>query len=324
MNTPNTTRIERSGSVGSSSGELGTSGGNANVKEGLGVIDGWFPLYDTLGGVRGELCLSIKLTFIGDKNPFRDSSTGVQLFPFSTLDPNSGYIIAHVFGFVEELVVADDPEFDQWSDNFNQVRTSHKTRQTLMYLLDAKVRRRMCKKVLEIGGNAVLSYRFLFDMEGDSGLVARTFGTCVLIQRKEMVQLAAKDGTNASSRVPKLLSSTLSSNVVGNPQHDVVESPHKETLARNTGMVMTLVNEAARQKEDAQEVQLLTMTEFGSRVRVRIGGLVTARSVKYLDKLASKLSDQETRDGWWSELRDEIRSHARTLCCTHVIGKYVW
>jgi len=324
VNTPNTTRIERSGSVGSSSGgELGNNtGGNVNVKEGLGVIDGWFPLYDTLGGVRGELCLSIKLTFIGDKNPFRDSSAGVQLFPFSTLDPNSGYIIAHVFGFVEELVVADDPEFE-WSDNFNQARTSHETRQTLMYLLDAKVRRRMCKKVLEIGGNAVLAYRLLFDMEGDSGLVARTFGTCVLIQRKEMVQLAAKDGTNAnsSSRVPKLLSST-SSNVVTDPQHhDVVESPHKETLARNTGMVMTLVNEAARQKEDAQEVQLLTMTEFGSRVRVRIGGLVTARSVKYLGKLASKLSDQETRDGWWSELRDEIRSHARTLCCTHVIGK---
>ena len=32
------------------------------------------------------------------------------------------------------------------------------------------------------------------------------------------------------------------------------------------------------------------------------------------------MSDQETRDGWWSELRDEIRSHARTLCCTHVVG----
>ncbi|CAN0063676.1 unnamed protein product, partial [Hapterophycus canaliculatus] len=37
-------------------------------------------------------------------------------------------------------------------------------------------------------------------------------------------------------------------------------------------------------------------------------------------KLASKLSDQETRDGWWAELREEIRSHAMLLCCTHVIG----
>ena len=43
-------------------------------------------------------------------------------------------------------------------------------------------------------------------------------------------------------------------------------------------------------------------------------------SVKYLGKLASSLSDQETRDGWWSELRSELRSHASTLGCTHVVG----
>ena len=41
-----------------------------------------------------------------------------------------------------------------------------------------------------------------------------------------------------------------------------------------------------------------------AQVRLRIGGLVTARSVKYLGKLASKLSDQETRDGWWSEVSE--------------------
>ena len=29
-----------------------------------GVIDGWFPIYDPLEGVRGELRLSIKLNFI--------------------------------------------------------------------------------------------------------------------------------------------------------------------------------------------------------------------------------------------------------------------
>ena len=41
-----------------------------------GVLDGFFPLYDTLDGVRGELELSVKLNFIGDVNPFRDSSAG--------------------------------------------------------------------------------------------------------------------------------------------------------------------------------------------------------------------------------------------------------
>lgn len=45
-----------------------------------------------------------------------------------------------------------------------------------------------------------------------------------------------------------------------------------------------------------------------------------SRSVKYLGKLEATLSDQETREGWWDELRDEIKKHARVLCCTHVVG----
>ena len=304
----------------SGGGGTGAGGGEALAAAAAdrtpGVIDGWFPLYDTLGGVRGELGLSIKLNFIGDVNPFRDSSAGVQLFPFSKLDGNSGYTVSHVFGFVEELVVADDPEFE-WSDNFNQARASHETRQTLMYLLDAKVRRRMCKKVLEMGGNAVLGYYQNFDMEGDSGLVARTYGTCVLIEKKEIVDIASSD------------QGMIKAAASGDDDHDeralVSKNTPRQDMARSTGMILTMMSEAtaaaARQREGAQEeVQLLTMKDFGPRVRVRIGGLVTARSVKFLGKLASKLSDQETRDGWWSELRDEIRSHARSLCCSQVIG----
>ncbi len=36
-----------------------------------------------------------------------------------------------------------------------------------------------------------------------------------------------------------------------------------------------------------------------------------AKSVKFLGSLANSLSDQETREGWWEELRDEVRNHAR-------------
>ena len=48
------------------------------------MIKGWFPIYDTLRGVRGELFLSAKLQFIGDDNPFRDSSAGVPPPPPSS------------------------------------------------------------------------------------------------------------------------------------------------------------------------------------------------------------------------------------------------
>lgn len=131
-----------------------TSGG------GLG-IDGWFPLYDTLAGVRGELCLSVKLNFIGDVNPFRESSAGVRFFPFSTLDPKAGFIVQHIFGFVEELVVADDPEFDTL--RHGRGAALHQSRQTVLHLLDASVRRRLAKTVLDMGGNAVLGYYQTFD-----------------------------------------------------------------------------------------------------------------------------------------------------------------
>lgn len=49
--------------------------------------------------------------------------------------------------------------------------SGHERRQTLLFLLDARVRRRMARTVLEMGGNAVLGYYQNFDMEGDSGIV---------------------------------------------------------------------------------------------------------------------------------------------------------
>lgn len=57
-----------------------------------------------------------------------------------------------------------------------------------------------------------------------------------------------------------------------------------------------------------QEVQLITVKVFSPATRIRLGGIVSARSVKYLGKLATKLADQETRDSWWLELREEVRS----------------
>lgn len=45
-----------------------------------------------------------------------------------------------------------------------------------------------------------------------------------------------------------------------------------------------------------------------------------SRSVKFLGKLEATISDQETREGWWDELREEIKNHAKVLCCRYVIG----
>jgi C2 domain len=303
-----------------------TDSGNA-----LG-IDGWFPLYDTLSGVCGELLLSVKLNFIGDVNPFRDSSAGVRLLPFSTIDPESGFILTHIHGFVEELVVADDPEFE-WNETIRRSRVSHEARQTLLYLLDSCVRRRMCKTVLEMGGNAVLGYHQNFDVEGDSGIVARTYGTCVLMERKRNMPLRAL--TSASSSPANHEMQLTNQDRIEGLDLIMLDSMPPSPSAPDSAAGLSnrlllsdaLLSDAAaavvarhRENSDDDEVKLLTLREFDSNVRVRFGGMVTARSVKYLGNLASKLSDQETRDSWWTELRDEIRAHAKILCCSHIIG----
>ena len=145
-----------------------------------------------------------------------------------------------------------------------------------------------------------------FDVEGDSGIVARTYGTCVLLERSEKADGDRPSAIMDSSdhhRPDQTLESRLASRLVS------------EAVA--AAAVNTVRHREAAQDE---EVQLLTIRYFDPGIRVRIGGLVTARSVKYLGNLASSLLDQETRDSWWNELRDEIRSHAKILCCSHVVG----
>lgn len=49
-------------------------------------------------------------------------------------------------------------------------------------------------------------------------------------------------------------------------------------------------------------------------------GLVTSHSVKYLGKLQSNDEDVETRDEWWHEIRQSLRSTAMQLHGNSVDG----
>ena len=147
------------------------------------VIQGWFPLFDTTKGVRGLLSVVIKLQFIGNDNPFRDSSAGVQFFSSSSLSLKA-FVIQEVLGLVVDLVVDDDLE-SSWQDYFRKAnKTTNDSRLKVLYNLSAEVRREIGKKVLELGGNAVLGYLSHFDMiGGSSGLVVRAYGTaCRLLK----------------------------------------------------------------------------------------------------------------------------------------------
>mgnify|MGYP004194346795 CR=1 FL=1 len=57
----------------------------------------------------------------------------------STLTPTV-HVIGRVLGFVEELVVEDDPEYE-WGDNFRKARTSNESRQLLLYKIMINTRK---------------------------------------------------------------------------------------------------------------------------------------------------------------------------------------
>lgn len=41
---------------------------------------GWLPIYDTIRGARGELCVQAKVEFFENSNPFKESSAGIHFF----------------------------------------------------------------------------------------------------------------------------------------------------------------------------------------------------------------------------------------------------
>jgi hypothetical protein len=423
---------------------IGTQGdGDQNVEN--RTIRGWFPIYDTLRGIRGELNLDIRLNFINDESRFRETSAGVVFFPMSLVEPTV-YTVLQITGFVEELIVGDDPEFELM-DRARSSRSSNEMRLSMLYKLGAVVRRQLGRKVLEMGGNAVLNFRQHFDVEGDSGIVARAYGTAALIVKTSEIEQALMAAhqelrvrSDSSSNLTELVNSvedlsresekfdnesginnldnsssssvaaandnfgrrrsrrnsrrrkqvdgnankgmwgdglvgfpliafristalsgnkaTLGSSALSNvaaqhlvrlygpssgygsqnnsenlnqmssPDSSMMQNSRKDdnqdinnSIDGNNSSSSNANNAASSSSNTRRaEVELSTLCDFPARVKVHCGGIVMARSVKFLGRVSSTKSDQETRDAWWIELREELRSHARSLCCTHVIG----
>lgn len=111
---------------------------SAQPKSGKGsVMSGWLPVYDTMHGIRGEINIIVKVDLFSDVNKFRQSSCGVQFF-HSPIIPY-GFHTQVIHGFVEELVVNDDPEY-QWIDKIRTPRASNEARQVVFLKLSSQVK----------------------------------------------------------------------------------------------------------------------------------------------------------------------------------------
>ncbi|XP_048852279.1 C2 domain-containing protein 5 isoform X2 [Brienomyrus brachyistius] len=386
------------------------------------VISGWFPIYDTIHGIRGEINVLVKVDLFNDLNRFRQSSCGVKFFCTTSIP--KCYRVVMVHGFVEELVVNEDPEY-QWIDRIRTPRASNEARQRLISLMSGELQRKIGLKVLEMGGNAVVGYLQCFDLEGESGLVVRAIGTACTLDKlsslptavlpacnspsREMkeppfsedpnpnihssgpstplknqtysfspsksysrqssssdtdLSLTPKTAGAASSRVGPRVSLSPSSPALsseplsipntfflplgprsghGSATPPPVSAQSNATMLRKSvsfsedlllaafgmgsggsagkdgGPLKTLLRQQTQSALEQREFPFFTLTCFPPGFLVHVGGVVSARSVKLLDRIHNP-DEPETRDAWWEEIRQEIKSHAKALGCHAVVG----
>ncbi|KAI4897955.1 hypothetical protein NFI96_019851 [Prochilodus magdalenae] len=392
------------------------------------VISGWFPIYDTIHGIRGEINVLVKVDLFNDLNRFRQSSCGVKFFCTTSIPRCYRAVMVH--GFVEELVVNEDPEY-QWIDRIRTPRASNEARQRLISLMSGELQRKIGLKVLEMGGNAVVGYLQCFDLEGESGLVVRAIGTACTLDKISNTYTPAtainpcnsspsKDikeagfgeeapGVPLSSGPPTPLRAQTFSSFSPSKSYSrqssssdtelsltpktarICLSPSSPTLqsksspipttkglrsttppplhvsqsdtamlrksvsfsedlllaasgmgsggsaGKEAGPLKALLRQQTQTALEQREFPFFTLTGFPPGFLLHVGGVVSARSVKLLDRIHNpalgntrsyKLLDwnsftadePETRDAWWEEIRQEIKSHAKALGCHAVVG----
>ncbi|KAJ8667412.1 hypothetical protein QAD02_009075 [Eretmocerus hayati] len=328
----------------------------ASINSGTGsqggsVMTGWIPVYDTMHGIRGEVKIIVKVELFLDFNKFRQSSCGVTFF-YSSIIPH-GYHAQVIHGFVEELVISDDPEY-KWIDKIRTPRASNEARQTLFLKLSNEVQRKIGLKALDLGGNAVIGYLQNFDLEGESGIVARGIGTVVTLIKlldfpNFLPDVPTTDEQQEKDKQEKHLEqSQQASSPIHNNHKVVAQSP----LTKNSGVLLhrrssdsdlsitpkgnsltgsdrsmggylkpstAIIRNMNQEALEMLEYPFITMQQYPPGFVLHIGGLVSARSVKLLERV-NNLEEPEGRDSWWTEIRMEVRSHARALACNVVIG----
>ncbi|XP_062447710.1 C2 domain-containing protein 5 isoform X8 [Rhea pennata] len=297
-------------------------------------------------GIRGEINVMVKVDLFNDLNRFRQSSCGVKFFCTTSIPKCYRAVIIH--GFVEELVVNEDPEY-QWIDRIRTPRASNEARQRLISLMSGELQRKIGLKVLEMRGNAVVGYLQCFDLEGESGLVVRAIGTACTLDKlsntsaflpacnspsKEMKEIPFNEdpnpNTHSSGPSTPLKNQTYSFSPSKSYSRQSSSSDTDLSLTPKTGMgsgsagkeggpFKTLLRQQTQSALEQREFPFFTLTAFPPGFLVHVGGVVSARSVKLLDRIHNP-DEPETRDAWWAEIRQEIKSHAKALGCHAVVG----
>ncbi|XP_044084395.1 C2 domain-containing protein 5 isoform X21 [Neovison vison] len=91
------------------------------------------------------------------------------------------------------------------------------------------------------------------------------------------------------------------------------------SAGKEGGPFKALLRQQTQSALEQREFPFFTLTAFPPGFLMHVGGVVSARSVKLLDRIHNP-DEPETRDAWWAEIRQEIKSHAKALGCHAVVG----
>lgn len=267
-------------------------------------LAGWFPIYDTIRGARGELWLQVKLEFFENINPFKDSSEGVHIFSNEGIP--APYMGAIIVGLVDMVITEVDPDY-HWSDSFRTSRSSNEASQRILNEMTCRLRRQMGRKALEMGGNSILSFHQWIDIEPYAQTITiRGLGTAAIMRPPER-------GVESSSSSS---SSSINSSSSPSHSHDPDDASSKTSIGPSS---LSMNGEPLVKLSSSKEIVLSTITRVPPTSLVALGGVISTKSVRLMSE-ESEYGSALTRDKWLTELREEMKTHARSLGCNIVMG----
>lgn len=276
------------------------------VESGAEALAGGFPLMHPSMGITGELRMQCRLEVFGDRNPWKESSAGVEVLAITDTSRNEE--IAAIRGLVDAVLALPQEDF---LGHRKKHRFTLYDRQVMLQAATGELRRLLgLKAASELHADAVMGFQMHVDWisrsagfgqkSGNVMAVARAIGTGVQLAKNHRRRFS----TNSTS------SCTTTKDEVHENQLEEVEHGIDESSSSSSESGPVTGN-------FVHGVPLLTLTRLPDGTIRSIGGIVAAKAVK-LQKSNSDLSGQ--RQEWLEELRQEVREHAKMLRCNLVYG----
>ncbi|KAB0387986.1 hypothetical protein FD755_002942 [Muntiacus reevesi] len=293
------------------------------------VISGWFPIYDTIHGIRGEINVVVKVDLFNDLNRFRQSSCGVKFFcsPQSMIRRN--HINYRWLQSLNTIRKSNRIPFNE-DPNPNTHSSGPSTplkNQTYSFSPSKSYSRQSSSSDTDLS----LTPKTAPYPQGPRIYLSPSSPSlpCGSLHLKKSCLLLSESSLppHPSSLVSPVLRKSVSfseelflaASGMGSGSAGKEGGPFKALLRQQTQSALEQRGGSPHRFCRRREFPFFTLTAFPPGFLVHVGGVVSARSVKLLDRIHNP-DEPETRDAWWAEIRQEIKSHAKALGCHAVVG----